>query len=189
MPKIVSIASEALLIKEILSGQKEKFRIIYDRYHKDLFLVTLRYAEGRNQAQDLLQDSFMEIFKSLRTYDPKKSKFLTWSKRIAINTCLGNLRKKKIKFVSDSGLNGFDVSSKLMNPEQELSLKDMMEMIQQLPLGYKTIFNMYVIDGFSHEEIGKTLNISPGTSKSQLHKAKQKLKGIMSEKNLIFQYG
>ena len=158
------------LIKAVMDGNKRAAHLLYDAHKNSLFLVCLRYARDRSQAQDYLQESFISIFKNLKQFDTSRGAFESWAKRVAINTCLMDLRKKTLYSVSLSEAE--KVESTADDVLSDLSLKEMLALIQQLPDGYKTVFNMYVIDGYSHKEIAEELNISPSTSKTQLMKAR-----------------
>jgi len=143
-------------------------------------LTCLRYVRNRAEAEDVLQESYIKIFKELRTYDSNKAQFSTWSNRVVINTCLMHLRKKNVLRDFD---NIIDFSSKLTvdaNAVDRLSLQDLTNFITQLPKGYRTVFNMYVIDGFKHPEIAEQLNIAVSTSKTQLMKARKMLQGMIT---------
>lgn len=136
-------------------------------------MVCLRYAKDRSTAQDYLQEAFINIFKNLKQFDETKGVFESWAKRITINVCLGDIRKNTLYSVAITGAE--QIEAGYTDALSELSLQEMLELIQRLPYGYKTIFNMYVIDGFSHKEIAAELGISISTSKSQLMKARNLL--------------
>ncbi len=136
-------------------------------------MVCLRYAKDKMTAQDYLQEAFISIFKKLNYFDPAKGVFESWAKRITINACLMHIRQQSLYTISMQG--EIDVESNDANALSDLGLQEMLRMVQQLPQGYKTIFNMYVIDGYSHKEIASELNISINTSKTQLKKARTAL--------------
>lgn len=178
------------LVKQVLGGNKSAFKALYQRYSRSFLLVCLRYTKNRQTAEDMLQDAFLSVFKSLSQFDEEKGQFAHWSKRIVINCCLQNLRKKSI-------LDGFEELSEISirpivasEAIQNLSLEELTKIIQALPPGYRRIFNLYVIDGFTHKEIGELLGISASTSKTQLMKAKKFLqKNIQrTDFNMIHNY-
>ena len=133
-------------------------------------MVCLRYGKDRSTAQDYLQDAFVNIFKNLKQFDTSRGAFESWAKRVTVNVCLADIRKNTLYSVNISGAE--QVESNDVSALSSLSLQEMMAHIQQLPTGYRTVFNMYVIDGFSHKEIAEQLNVSVSTSKSQLMKAR-----------------
>lgn len=158
------------LIQRVLDGQKKAANELYEAYKRPLFVVCLRYASDRSRAQDYLQEAFISIFKNLKQFDSSKGAFESWAKRVTINTCLMDLRKNTLYAVNIS--EAVQVESDMEDALSSMSLKEMLELIQQLPEGYKTVFNMYVIDGFSHREIAEKLGVSINTSKTQLMKAR-----------------
>ena len=122
-----------------------------------------------------LQDTFIKVFDKIHQFDPRKGKLESWIRRIAINLALNAIRDKKMTFVEAK----MDIPQEEENPAfQDLSEEKILGLIGELPVGYKTVFNLYVIDGYSHKEIASQLNISLSTSKTQLFKAKR----ILQEK-------
>ena len=167
-------------IQEVLNGNQNAFKSLYNKYSKLYLLTCLRYVKNRSDAEDLLQDSCVKIFKDLKQFDPSKGTFLNWSKRVVINTCLQKLRKNNVLNDFD---NIFELNTSLATKSEaidNLNLQDLTKVIQTLPKGYRTVFNMYVVDGFSHKEIANLLSISESTSKTQLMKAKRLLKTHIS---------
>ena len=129
-------------------------------------LMCLRYADNREMAEDFLQDGFIKVFSSIRSYSYEGS-FEGWMRRIFVNTALEALRK------NDLLRNGVELDA--LEPQQEadysavekISADELMELIAQLPPGFRTVFNMFAIEGYSHREIAETLNINESTSRSQ----------------------
>ena len=168
------------LIQDTLNGSEIAFENLYRRYSKYHLLTCLRYLKHRFDSEDALQESYIKIYNDFNKFDVNKGSFNAWSTRIVINTCLQQLRKNKsgIEFIDIQ-----DIASDIMidsDALQQINLKDLTKIISNLPNGYRTIFNMFIIDGYSHKEIAEKLNISISTSKSQLLRAKKQLK-----KNLI----
>ena len=163
------------IIQKIISGDQKSFDIIYEKYSRLYFLTCIRYFKNRQEAEDLVQEAFISIFKSLKQYDHTKSNFSTWSNRVVVNVCLQQLRRKNIfRDVDDI----IDIAQNVVvepTAVDHLNLKDLTKLILNLPKGYRTVFNMYVIDGFTHKEIGDQLGISTSTSKTQLMKARKML--------------
>jgi len=153
-----------------LAAQSE----IYELYADVLFGICLKYSRNYQDAEDTLQDSFLIIFDKITQYN-KKGSFEGWIKRIAINTALQKYRKKTplqlVKEVTEvEDLVEIDFEDK------NLDIDFLLNLIQQLPDQYRLVFNLYVLDSYSHKEISKMLNISEGTSKSNLSRARKKLK-------------
>lgn len=171
------------IIRAVLSGSKPAFRELYGRYSKNHLLTCLRYVKNKIDAEDVLQEAYILIYRDLKSYDASKSKYITWSNRVIINTCLMFLRKSDIlKFSVDIT----DYNQKMPINESvisQISLKELTRQIASLPDGYRTVFNMFIIDGYSHKEIAKALNISVNTSKSQLSKARKALQSKITSLN------
>ena len=150
-------------------------------------MLCLRYSRSRDEAQDLLQEGTLKIFKDLKNYDAKKSKFITWSNRVLINASLKYLQRTSWNnsFVDIDATP--QITSKEISTESQLDAEYLIKMIAQLPMGYKLVFNLYAIEGYSHVEIAKMLKINVGTSKSQLYKARKALKKCL-EQQLMYKY-
>jgi len=178
------------IIYQILNGSKPAFRLLYDRYSKFYMLTCLRYVKNKSDADDLLQESLIKIYKELHQYDPEKGEFIHWSKRIVINMCLMHLRKRKVLFSTDFSIDfGLGLRTKVDAIDQ-LNLKDLTNLILEMPKGYRTVFNMFVIDGYSHKEIAEHLGVTESTSKSQLRKARKMLQSNIanSDRYIAVQY-
>lgn len=151
--------------------------------------------KDRTEAEDLLQEGFVKVFKNLNKYDSNIASLKVWMRRIFVNCCLDALRKHKTGFAIGKGKELNDIIYEIDNNlELELMSKFEMEKLYQIigeiPPGYRTVFNLYVIEGYTHVEISKKLNISESTSKTQLFKARKKLKEIISNyfTNQTFDY-
>lgn len=166
----------------IIKCQKQDIQAqsdIYNLYASKLFTLCLKYSKNHAEAQDNLQDSFLTIFKKISQYKGKGS-FEGWMKRIVINTALQRYRKEGVLDVIKDN----DIKDEIVEVEvetEEISLDFLLSIIQQLPDKYRLVFNLYVLDGFSHKEIAKMLNISEGTSKSNLSRARLILKEKIEE--------
>lgn len=145
---------------------------LYKRYSSTLFSVCLKYASSYADAEDILQDSFLVIFNKIEQYRGKGS-FEGWLKRICINTALQRYRKPGVFNLINEG-NIPEVTVEVN--EESVSLDFLLGIIQELPDRYRLVFNLYVLDGYSHREISELLEISDGTSKSNLARARQILK-------------
>lgn len=175
------------LILEVLGGKKSSFDVLYGKYKKMIFLVCLRYAKNRQEAEDFLQDSFIQIFRNLNKYDASKGPFEPWIKKLAVNICLQHLRKSSFKFlISNLSDIMYIPDNSGFNVLDDLSLQELTKTIQKLPAGYRTVFNLFVLDGFSHKEIADVLEISENTSKTQLFKARKFLQRILLKNGMEY---
>jgi len=155
--------------KQSISHQKELYQI----YSKTLFNLSLKYCTSFTEAEDNLHDSFMEIYQSIDKFKNNGS-FEGWMKRITINKAINKFKKRTNFKTVDIHPNIED--SEVDLAENDLSLETLLNLIQQLPNQYRLVFNLYELDDYSHKEIANLLNISEGTSKSNLSKAKAILK-------------
>lgn len=168
--KQVRDLTEAEIVQRCLQNDTPAQNELYRRFAGKMMGVCMRYTRNREDAADVLQDSFVKIFINLRSFKGEGS-FEGWMKRIMINTALKHYRKN-LKYKEESDIDaaydiGFD-----SNIVSNISAGELMKMIQQLPDGYRTIFSLYVLEGYQHNEIGEMLGISEGTSKSQLSRAR-----------------
>lgn len=168
--------SEADLIKGCINRESRMQEELYNRFAPKMYAVCLRYSNNTDDAQDLLQEGFIKIFKNLDRFRAEGS-FEGWVRRVFINTSIEHYRRKVTLF-STSEKEETLIQDSSWNALDKLAEKDIIKLVQELSPGYRTVFNMYAIEGFSHKEIGGILGISEGTSKSQLARAK----GILRKK-------
>jgi RNA polymerase sigma factor (sigma-70 family) len=167
--------------RESRIAQKELFSKLYGR----LLTICMRYSDDRDEAEDILQNGFIKVFKSIDNYKGDGS-FEGWVKRIIVNTAIDNYRRKKIRpVVTDTELTdrmGDQLEDELEDESvyEKIPISAVMEAVQKLSPAYKTVFNLYVLEGYNHNEISETLGISVGTSKSNLSKARFNLKKILT---------
>ena len=167
---------------ELIQGLKKQDRLaqkyLYQNYSVRFFGVCKRYIKELETAEDVLVKGFMKIFDNIKSYEGKGN-FEGWMRKIFVNECLMELRKKQ----------DFTIYLETANiqPQREANAleglyeQDILKLLDFLPIGCRTVFNLYVIEGFKHNEIAEQLNISEGTSKSQLNLAKEKLKILLNE--------
>jgi len=148
-------------------------RLLYDRYADKMYGVCMRYAGSTDEANDLLQEGFIKIFNRMDSFRGDGS-FEGWIRRIIVNTAIEHVRKKNfmqpITEAEEDTIEGNDLSIL-----DTLSLKDIINLVQSLPPGYRAVFNLYAVEGHTHKEVGKILGISEGTSKSQYARARMQL--------------
>ena len=152
-------------------------RLLYDRFSSLMYSVCLRYTENTEEANDVLQEGFIKVFKSLAKFRGEGS-FEGWVRRIFINTSIEHYRKK-VKLYNVTEVQENTIEDHELSALDSLAVKDIMNLINQLSPGYKQVFNMHVIEGYSHKEIADIMGITEGTSKSQLARAKGVLKKII----------
>lgn len=166
---------EVTLAKKCIDGDQRAQRKLFEMYAQKMMGVCLRYMKDHAQAEDVLQDGFVKVFTKLEKYSGDGS-LEGWVRRIMVNTALDQLRKSN-KFQANVSMD--DVSYKVESSDDVLSSlieEDLLKLIQEMPTGYKTVFNMFAIEGFSHKEIGEKLGVSENTSKSQYSRAKAYLR-------------
>lgn len=173
------------LINKCIKGELKAQRELYDRYAAKLMPVAMRYGKSQEDAEDILQDAFVKIFNSLDSFR-QEAQFLTWLKRIVINTSINHNRRKLYEQPM------LDIEKTPLHVEKELIISslhftEIMAMLQKLPIGCRTVFNLFAIEGYQHKEIAKELEISEGTSKSQYARARALLKAMLDEANEVVQ--
>jgi len=163
------ISSESDLLQGCIAGDRRMQEELYKRFSPKMYAVCLRYAGNADDAQDVLQEGFVKVFKNLNRFRSEGS-FEGWIRRIIVNTAIEHLRRKTyLKPIAEKEEN--TIPFKETTALDSLGEKDILKLISQLSPGYRTVFNLYVIEGYTHKEIGDILGISEGTSKSQLARA------------------
>ncbi len=173
--------SESDLIKGCIAGDRRMQEELYRRFASKMYAVCLRYANNADDAQDLLQEGFIKVYRNLHRFRAEGS-FEGWIRRVFVNTSIEHFRKKSTKMSMVTDKEESNIEDADITALQRLAEKDIINIIQELSPGYRTVFNLYVVEGYSHKEIGDLLGISEGTSKSQLARAK----GVLQKK--IAQY-
>jgi len=174
---------DAKLVKDCIAGDRSSQEQLYQKYCRRLMGICYRYAHNRVEAEDFLQEAFIRIFKNLKNYNATGS-FEGWLKRIVINTVLEFLRKKSLMF---KVVNIDEVTEYVTNDAlDQMNIRDLAGMIQELAPGYRTIFNLYACEGYTHSEIAEQLGISEGTSKSQYWAARKILREKILEHSKEF---
>jgi RNA polymerase sigma-70 factor (ECF subfamily) len=149
-----------------------------------MYPVCIRYVGDRETAEDVLQDGFVTLFTHLNDYKGDGS-FEGWARKIFVNTALMSLRKKDALKMSDDLDAARGLKAETVSQMQNLGYKELMSLITELPPGFRTVFNLYAIEGFSHKEIGEMLGISESTSRTQLSRARIWLQNRIKEKNNV----
>ena len=172
--------SEEQLIKGCLNGNRSAQEELYNLYSRKMMGLCMRYVGDRETARDLLQDGFVKVFTSLNLYSGTGT-FESWIRKIFVNVTIEHFRKKD--FLNDAmDLESIQSTVEDNSTVSRLSAEMIMDLVQQLPKGFRTVFNLFAIEGYSHKEIGNMLQISEATSRSQYARARQWLKKRMDEK-------
>lgn len=172
------------LIEGCVKHEQSSQKALYEAFYGFAMAISLRYAGNRYEAVEIMNDGFFKVFTKITTYDSSKP-FKPWIGRIMTNTAIDYYRAN-IKTHQFEGLEQAGNITDGAATVGTLAYQDLLAFIQQLPPAYRTVFNLYAIDGYEHKEIAQLLNISIGTSKSNLYKARQKLQAmILKETNLV----
>ena len=173
---------EFKLIEACLAGKRKAQNELYKRFSPPLFGICLRYAASRSEAQDLLQEGFIKIFQGLPSYDNKGS-FEGWMKRIIVNNALNHIRNSAKQPLFSDFMDADNMPDTAPEPDESASPPDtetLLKLIQELPEGYRMVFNLYVFEDYTHKEIAETAGISENTSKTQLMRARNQLQKKLS---------
>lgn len=172
--------SDEQLIEGCLNNESYYQELLYKRFAPKMFGVCMRFAKNQMEAEDIMQEGFIKVYSYLKTFR-KEGSLEGWIRRTIINTAI-NLYKKNYKYLQDTAL---DQAGKAAAEEEgvldKLSLKELLNLIQELPDGYRIVFNLNVMEGYTHREIGEMLEISENTSKSQLSRARNALQKKIKE--------
>ena len=182
---MITSKEEVKLIKACTKGHRQAQRQLYDMFSSDMYVVCLRYCKNDEEAQDILQESFVKVFKNISSFRGD-SKLYHWIKRIVINTALNQQRNKRYLYPIIDIKENHSVSDDEY-AVADFNWKELLKMVMSLPEGCRVIFNLYAIEGYNHREIAKMLDISEGTSKSQYSRARQLLqKRIKNEEKINY---
>ena len=176
--------TEEAILSGCLQNDAGAQRELYTRYSPKMLSVCYRFAHNREDAEDMLQEGFIKVFSQVHTFQ-NKGAFEGWIRRIMVHTCINHLKKNK-KFNESVDIiyaNGVQVREESV--PSIVQAKQIVECIRLLPLGYRTVLNLYAIEGYSHKEISGMLDVEESTSRSQYTRAKQMLEEILIRKNII----
>ena len=170
------------LLKGISSGNRKSQELLYKQFYSYGMSICLRYAANREESLEILNDGYLKVFQYIDQYDPQRP-FTHWFRRILINGAI-NYFKKNLNDSQIVGLeNILEIPDIRTNALSNLKYNDIIQLIQALPIKYRTVFNLYAIEGYDHQEISDLLGISVGTSKSNLHRARLKLRNMLTVGN------
>jgi len=178
---------DELLIQDLISGCRKKDRksqkVLYQFFYSYAMRMCIRYAKDKDEALELVNDGFMRVFVNISKYNPERP-FKPWLSTIMINTSIDHYRKQ-IKRIEMEELNAKHEMEDRENILSRIHYEDLIKLVQKLSAAYRTVFNLFAIDGYSHEEIASMLSISVGTSKSNLFKAREQLKRMLQHTQLM----
>lgn len=175
--------TEEEIVEGCLQGGRKYQKLMYEKYYGSMMVVCMRYSSDREEARDILHEGFMKVFTNLGKYR-RGTNLGAWVRRIMINTAIDHYRKlaKRPNLVEiNHAVHEIDMSDVV----SDMSAAEILEMVQKLSPAYRTVFNLYVIEGYAHKEVGKMLGISEGTSKSNLAKARAKLQKMIHKSRVI----
>ena len=174
--------NESLLVRECAKKNRLAQRVLYEQNYPKLLGVAMRYLSNQAEAEDVLHDSFIGIFKNIRKFKGK-SALSTWLTRIVINDSIAYLRKKNKSLVEYKDEIDYDNAEEIKEEEiAKYNCERLLDLMNELPVGYRTVLCMYSIDGLSHKEIGEHLGISESSSRSQLSRARESFREILKGK-------
>jgi RNA polymerase sigma factor (sigma-70 family) len=171
--------TEKELVLKCLAGQTAAQKQMYSRYASTLYAICMRYAKNTENAKDLLQEAFIKVFDGLK-YFRFEGSFEGWAKRVAVNTCLDFNKKLKVEPFNEELEEHVQIGEG-EKITQQLQMNDLIALLQKLPVGYRTVFNLYAIEGYSHNEIAEAMGITESTSKTQLFKARKMLQLLLTK--------
>ena len=176
--------TEEQLVKKCVSGDATAQKAFYDLYANKMMGVCLRYMKDHDEAQDVLQDGFIKVFNKLPDFVSKGS-LEGWVRRIMVNTALDQYRKN-LKFQKNVEIDSVDYKlEKSQFILETIHAEDLLKIIRTIPEGYRVVFNLFAIEGYSHKEIAERLGVTESTSKSQYSRAKKMLRKLLVDNNLV----
>jgi len=181
------MALDPAIIEGCIMERRKEQQMLYQHFASPMLSLCMRYCQNRMEAEDVLQEGFIKIFRKISTFRQSGS-LEGWVRRIMINQAINHLKSQKLLFLdADPYIIGNQIAEE--QPEEQAELRyqpdELMQMIQELPPGYKVVFNLYVFEGYSHKEIAEELEISENTSKSQLSRARSYLRRKLAEKKRV----
>jgi RNA polymerase sigma-70 factor (ECF subfamily) len=176
--------TEQAILAGCLKNDPVAQRELYNRYSPKMLSVCYRFAQSREDAEDMLQEGFIKVFTQIHTFQ-NKGAFEGWIRRIIVHTCINFLKKyKKFNESLDLAFAGY-LQVKEETVPSIMQAKQVVECIRLLPVGYKTVLNLYAIEGYNHKEIAEMLDIEESTSRSQYTRARTMLEGILIKKKIL----
>jgi RNA polymerase sigma factor (sigma-70 family) len=175
------ILNEEELIQKCLRKDRHAQEFLFNQFYDELYVIAMRYLSDRHDAEDVIIQAFIRVFKSMHNFSfTGQGSLGKWIRTILINESIRSLKKRKLLHYHDD-VRYLEPQHPEENALQQMQASDIIRMIENLPIGYRTVFNLFVVEGYSHKEIGQKLGISENTSKTQLKKARHQLMNIINE--------
>ncbi len=177
--------TEEAILQGCIKNNPSAQKALYQKYSAKMLVVCYRYAHNREDAEDMLQEGFIKIFYQIHTFENRGS-LEGWIRRIIVHTCINHLKKNKRFNESVDLIHATSIQVREENIPSIIQAKEIVECIRLLPLGYRTVLNLYAIEGYAHKEIAQMLDIEESTSRSQYTRAKAMLEDVLTKKNIMY---
>ena len=179
------IMTEEAILQGCLKNNAAAQKALYLKYSAKMLVVCYRYGHNREDAEDMLQEGFIKILSQIHTFE-NRGALEGWIRRIIVHTCINHLKKNKRFNESVDIIHANSIQVREESIPSIIQAKEVVECIRMLPIGYRTVLNLYAIEGFSHKEIASMLDVEESTSRSQYTRAKSMLEDILIRKNIIY---
>ena len=177
--------TEEAILQGCLKNNPAAQKALYEKFSAKMLSVCYRYGHNREDAEDMLQEGFIKVFAQIHTFQ-NRGAFEGWVRRIMIHTCINNLKKNKRFNESVDLIHATSIQVREESIPSIIQAKEVVECIRMLPIGYRTVLNLYAIEGFTHKEISGMLDIEESTSRSQYTRAKAMLEDVLTRKNIMY---
>jgi len=177
--------TEEAILQGCLQNNAAAQKALYERYSAKMLVVCYRYGHNREDAEDMLQEGFIKVFSQIHTFE-NRGALEGWIRRIMVHTCINNLKKNKRFNESVDLIHANSIQVREESIPSIIQAKEVVECIRLLPIGYRTVLNLYAIEGYSHKEIASMLDIEESTSRSQYTRAKAMLEDVLVKKNILY---
>ncbi len=177
--------TEEAILQGCIKNNPSAQKALYQKYSAKMLVVCYRYAHNREDAEDMLQEGFIKIFYQIHTFENRGS-LEGWIRRIIVHTCINHLKKNKRFNESVDLIHATSIQVREESIPSIIQAKEIVECIRLLPLGYRTVLNLYAIEGYAHKEIAQMLDIEESTSRSQYTRAKAMLEDVLTRKNIMY---
>ena len=177
--------TEEAILEGCLKNNAVAQKALYQKFSAKMLVVCYRYGHNREDAEDMLQEGFIKVFSQIHTFESRGA-LEGWIRRIIVHTCINHLKKNKRFNESVDLIHATSIQVREESIPSIIQAKEVVECIRMLPIGYRTVLNLYAIEGFSHKEIASMLDIEESTSRSQYTRAKSMLEDVLIRKKILF---